>query len=343
MKSKVHLKTCRNVSALVVLSIAATACRTKDIPEPALQQATPRPLVGSLRIPDGYHTGPVVAGLEQGAIPQGLVYLPQQGLILTSHYFDDHRPSCVVSTDWETGRALNTVQLLEPDGQPHFGHVGGLAVGHSNLWIASDGFLYRGRLADCTEPTGSTFQTLEKIKTECSNEVAFCSFFNDRIWAGEFALGNKYATPATHHLTARDGSERHGWVCGYDPENGFVRPEYVLSIPDRAQGMLLKDNYILLSRSYGRRSRSSIEIFRNPISEPPHHLIQTMGEPPVPLWFLDGANHVRSIDLPPMAENMALADGQLLVLFESGAQKFRWFGRKPLDYTLLFNLKELQP
>lgn len=260
MKSKDHLKTSWNLSVMVLLSIAAMACSTQDVPEPKLLQTDPRPLAESLRIPEGYRTGPVVAGLEQGAIPQGLVYLPQKQLMLTSHYFDDHRPSCVVSTDWETGRTLNTFQLLEPDGQPHFGHVGGLVVGHSNLWIASDGFLYRGRLVDCAEPAGTTFQTLEKIKTECSNEVAFCSFFYDRIRAGEFALGNKYATPATHHLAALDGSDRHGWVCGYDPPEGFDRPEYVLSIPDRAQGMLLKDNYIFLSLSYGRRNRSSIDL-----------------------------------------------------------------------------------
>jgi hypothetical protein len=62
-----------------------------------------------------------------------------------------------------------------------------------------------------------------------------------------------------------------------------------------------------------------------------------------PFWFLDGENHVRSIDLPPMAEKIVIIENQLAVLFESGAKKFKRFGKSPLDHIILLKLEELNP
>lgn len=297
----------------------------------------------SLKLPSESESGPVIPGLSQGAVPQGLVLIPEKDRMLTSHYFDDGRPSCIVSTDWKSGKTTGAFQLVEPDGQHHTGHVGGIATDESNLWIASDAFLYRGNLsAITTNPDGGVFQTLEKFETEAMHEAAFCSVFDGFVWVGEFAFKDKYPTPPTHHLVARDETTRNGWVCGYNPRKGFEHPERVLSIPDRAQGILATDNHIFLSLSYGRRNRSSIEIFNNPFSEEPHKIVQSLDGSDVPLWFLDGENHVRSIDLPPMAENMATDDEKLLILFESGASKFRWFGKKPIDQLILLKVEELK-
>ena len=266
-------------------------------------------------------------------------YCPETNLLFTSHYFDSQTPSRIVSMDWNTGKALRTVKLQEPNGQPHYGHVGGIVIDSSNLWMASDAFLYRYNLTTLT--AGDTASAIGRFKTEATVKVAFCSAYGGKVWAGEFALEGKYPTHPNHHLVARDGNPRHGWVCGYDPAKGFTTPGQLLSIPDRAQGMAATDDFIFLSLSYGRRYRSSIEIFRNPLALPPHQTVQTSQGDEVPLWFLDGKNHVRSIDLPPMAENIVLIDGKLAVLFESGAKKFRWFGKKPLDHILLLDLPEL--
>ena len=175
----------------------------------------------------------------------------------------------------------------------------------------------------------------QRFATEATYEVAFCSVYDGQVWAGEFALDDKYPTDPAHHLTARDGEARRGWISAYDPLQGFEHPQRVLSIPDRAQGMFATEDYIYLSISYGRRYRSSLEIHRNPLSEPPHRIVQTSKGQDVPLWFLDGKNHLRSIDLPPMSQNIIIIDEQVAVLFESGAPKFRWFGKKPLDHIVL--------
>ena len=319
----------------------AAGCTTPTPPPGNLQQAAPRKVAESLRLPATATLGPVIPGLNQGAIPQGMDHWPEQNLLFTSHYFDPKAPSCIVAMDWETGKAQRTINLQEPTGQSHSGHVGGIVVDSSNLWIASDAFLYRNNLK--TLAAGDTAPAAARFKTEATIEVAFCSAHGGKIWAGEFALKGKYPTHPSHHLVARDGTLRHGWICGYDPAKGFATPEQLLSIPDRAQGMVATADFVFLSLSYGRRYRSSIEIFRNPLAQPPHRTVQTSRGDEVPLWFLDGKNHVRSIDLPPMAENIAIIDGKLAVLFESGAGKFKRFGKKPLDHILLLDLQELNP
>ena len=333
-------------NALITMLIAAlmlSACSTTTTTANGdLQQAPPREIADSLMLPADVTLGPVVAGLTQGAVPQGMAKLTASDRVLTSHYADDGGPSLLVLTDWQTGSATGTFQLVEPEGHPHKGHVGGIAADSASLWIASDAYLYRGELDQFTrKPAGGNFQLLQKFTTEATHEVAFCSVYDDRVWAGEFALGDKYPTDPSHHIKARDGSLRRGWISSYDPVKGFDHPEQVLSIPDRAQGMVATEDYIFLSISYGRRNRSTIEIHRNPLADPPHRIVQTSKGVDVPLWFLDGKNHVRSIDLPPMSQNIMLIEGQLAVLSESGASRFRFFGKKPLDYIILLPLEGL--
>ena len=325
--------------SILIAVLMLPACSTTPTSNGGLQQAPPREIADSLMLPADVTLGPVVAGLAQGAVPQGMTQLAAPERLLTSHYADDGGPSRLVVTDWQSGTATATFQLVGPEGQSHNGHVGGIAADTASLWVASDAYLYRGELDQLMgTPAGGDFQLVEKFTTEATHEVAFCSVYDHRVWAGEFALGEKYPTDPSHHLKARDGSLRRGWISGYDPGKGFDHPEQVLSIPDRAQGMVATDDYIFLSISYGRRNRSTIEIYRNPLADPPHRRVQTSKGVDVPLWFLDGENLLRAIDLPPMSQNIVLIEGQLAVLFESGASRFRYFGKKPLDYIVLLPL-----
>ena len=333
----------RMVSSLIFgLLVVLTGCESPTFSSDTLQQTSPRKLKRNVNLPNNARTGFTIAGLKQGAVPQGLSLL-STNVILTSHYFDDGQASKIVSTDWVTGTAMATLQLMEPDGSLHAGHVGGLAATSTNLWIASDAYLYCGSLDVFTNSTSVPYPTRRRYQTEAKYEVAFCSVFGDLIWVGEFAWKDKFPTPASHHVTARDGSDRKGWACGYQPDGNFEQPEKILSIPDQTQGMISTGEYIILSRSYGRINRSTLDIFHNPLNEDPHITVQTSAGDQAPLWFLDGLNHIRSIDLPPMAENIAIRGDELLVLFEAGATKFRWFRKAPIDQLIRLNLNEVTP
>lgn len=324
------------------LGLLIGGCTTPSPFDGSLEQTAPLTISEKLHLPEGAEPAFVISGLQQGAIPQGMTYLPDSMRFLTSHYFDNGNPSCIVSTDWKSGKAITTFQLLEPDGSEHTGHVGGLATDGTSLWIASDKHLFRGDLSglhDSEEP--ATFQTLEKIRTEATEEAAFCSVFDNLIWTGEFALGSKFSTHASHKNMARDGQSHSAWLCGHDPSKGFKHPEKIISIPDRTQGAIASGSHIILSRSYGRRNPGSLEIYSNPLKENPHKSVETSTGQKAPLWFLDSKNLIRTIELPPMSENICIHDGYLYILFESGARKFRWFGKPPLDYVLKLKLEEI--
>jgi hypothetical protein len=188
---------------------------------------------------------------------------------------------------------------------------------------------------------------LEKYKTEATEEVAFCAQDGETTWVGEFALKGKYPTHANHHMGGRSGSLRSGWMISHDFTKGSPESRAssikVLSIPDRTQGIAFSKDYIFLSCSYGRRVSSTIEVYRNPLAETPHQTVRTSTEEDVPCWFLDNENLVNAIKLPPMSENIQLIDDQLVVLFESGAKKYRWLGKSPQNHLLLLNIEELIP
>lgn len=288
--------------------------------------------------------GHEIPGLKDGAVPQGLAYLSDQNLLLISYYHTDGRPSVIRVMDWMTGQVTHKVELLEIDNTPHCGHVGGIAVASSNLWIASDAYLYQFDLNDILQRDRAV--AISAYRTEATEEVAFCTYRNEALWAGEFSLKTKFPTPAEHHLSDREGARRGGWISAHTYASLQVdgmpaTPSKALSIPDKTQDAQFTDEYIILSRSYGRRSSSVIEVYKNPLTEAPHRIVQTHQGSDIPLWFLDGSNLVHAITLPPMTENIEIIDNRLVILFESGAKKYRRFGRAPQDRFMILNLNEL--
>ena len=89
-----------------------------------------------------FKKGPVIPGLFQSAVPQGMTYYSDKDLILISNYMFDTRPSCITAVSMSDGLLKKTLWLLNPDGSPYTGHVGGLAVSEKYLWIASGKGVY---------------------------------------------------------------------------------------------------------------------------------------------------------------------------------------------------------
>ena len=104
--------------------------------------------------------------------------------------------------------------------------------------------------------------------------------------------------------------------------------------------MHVTDGRVFLSLSYGRRNRSTIVIYRNPLREAAHSKVTLSDGTTVPLWYLDGENYLTEIDFPPMAEGITMIGNRLAVLSESGAAKFQPRGKGPLDFILLLDVSE---
>lgn len=240
----------------------------------ALEQATPHS-AARFRFPFPHRFGPVIPGLHQGAIPQGLTYMKKEDWLLVSYYFDDKRPSMVCAIDMATGRVKKSLTLIEADGRAHTGHVGGITTSAKHLWIGS-GRVYRVPLKalidakpiDHLRYDGPGFRSESEASTlTCNNQV---------LWVGEFVEKGRRGSP--HHVVDRVGVDKFAWVSGYrlnadddvaaaeQDADAALKPDFVFSVCEKLQGLTFKGNQIILSVSYGRGNKSRIVVYRVPNS-----------------------------------------------------------------------------
>jgi hypothetical protein len=285
-----------------------------------------------------FDRGPVIPGLRQGAVPQGITYAREQDRIILSHYLDD-APSRVSVVDHSNGRMTASIVLKEGPARFHYGHVGGIAALNGSLWIASEGKILQYDLEPLLSKSPPAAVVPVAVRP-AETRASFCTATDDTLFVGEFVYGSRYPTDPSHHLKDRMGVKKYAWVCGYSPDDPLGKPKFVLSITQRVQGMAVTRGRVFLSLSYGRRNRSTIVIYRNPLREAPHSKATLSDGTTVPLWFLDGKNYLTEIDFPPMAEGITMIGARLAVLSESGATKYQRGGKGALDFILLLHVPE---
>ncbi|TCZ78890.1 hypothetical protein E0485_07420 [Paenibacillus albiflavus] len=295
--------------------------------------------------------GPIIPGLFQDYIPQGLAYMPEQDWLLVSYYREDDHPSLLTVVDAKTGEHLKSLQLFKEDKEPYREHAGGLTVSKKFVWIASNSNMYYIKKEDLIQAEKIGKLNIEgHFKTDV--RASFNTYYDGVIWAGEFANGTAdYPTSPEHHITnPRDNTEHLAWAEGFKldeetdlPTNKKIEgdvtvPDYALALPQRIQGMTVRPNQLILSESFGRNTESSLIFHKNILSEEPHKVVDFGGNK-VPLWYLDSKNLEETISGPPMFEGIVEHDKTLYILFESGANKFRVSGSYPLDRIYTLELK----
>ena len=338
-KMKVGYKVCLYLLPAFYLSLSSYGFTQEFPPVPQLHQKAPREISAGLINIKNYRLGPVIPGLQQGAVPQGLSYSKKYNLIFISYYFDKHIPSSVSVIDRSNNTTIGTFALKESANSFHYGHVGGLTVNDNFVWVSSNGKLHKYKISDITNSTLS--RVLVPISaTETETKASFVTYYQKVLFVGEFAYGSKYKTKNSHHIEDRDGVKHYAWVCGYNVNKERNGLKYILSIRQKVQGICITDKYIFLSISYGRRNRSIIAIYKNPLQEQPHRTVTLENGLKAPLWYLDGKNIIKEIDFPPMSEGITMIDDKLAVLSESGAEKYQKGGLGPLDRIILINLEE---
>ena len=339
LKIKVGYKVCLYLFAILYLSFGSNGFTQEYSSVPQLHQKAPREIRRDLIHTKNYQLGPVIPGLQQGAVPQGLSYSKEYNLVFISFYFDKHIPSLVSVIDKSNNATVGTFALKESESLFHYGHVGGLTVNDNFVWVSSNGKLYKYKISDIIKSTPSRALMPVSV-TETETKASFVTHYQNILFVGEFAYESKYRTKNSHHMENRNGVKHNAWVCGYNIDNERNGLKYILSIRQKVQGICITDNYVFLSISYGRRNRSIIAIYKNPLQEEPHRTVTLENGVKAPLWYLDGKNIIREIDFPPMSEGITLIDGKLFVLSESGAEKYQRGGLGPLDHIILIDLEE---
>ena len=301
--------------------------------------------------------GPVIPGLAQDLIPQGIAYYKKKDWILTVNYLENGRPGTLTVVDATTEELVKSVLLYNKDGTPYTGHAGGLTISKDHVWVASENYLFPFRIDDLVNaPNNGEIQFLHHIPVPV--DAAYNVYNEGILWVGEFYEAKDYPTDPSHHMETRTGDMHHAWMIGFDlrPNTDMLTteqwdensdqpavPDYVLSTTDKVQGAIVQKKGVTLSTSYGRGNDSVLYRYEHPLKEEPHDYV-TVGEKSVPLWFLDGfqSKPRESIEAIPMPEGIVdVHPKYLYVMFESGANKYRYTTTYPMDRMLMIDLKRL--
>ncbi len=285
----------------------------------------------------------LIPALAGKMIPQGMDIWEERGWLLISGYFpstDILDCSLLVAIDMNTGAYVGEYYLTNTDGTPHSSHAGGVAVTEKNIYIANGSKLYRIPLTEILD-AGQCGKITIADEFAVPVRASFCNYSGGYLWVGDFQYGSSYPTDKFRYMTNREGKNYFAWSVGYEldesTENGikaeamvkdpYATPDVVLSITERIQGMAASDNKIVLSQSYGRTNKSTLFIYDNPIGDEPHRTVDINGVD-VPVYFLDAKLPCTAVTAPPMSEGLAARNGELYILFESGADKYANDGGK---------------
>lgn len=283
----------------------------------------------------------LIPGLAENLIPQGMDVCDATGILYISGYYSAKgKCSAIVAVDTATGRLTAEYLLKKPGNLPFDGHVGGVAV--------SDTTLYLSGTKDAEGRTAILAIPLNSLPAEGSHEVtveqsipvpvspSFLSFSGGYLWVGNFYHpGADYGLSAGMDYTTEnaEGDKLGCYIMGYDMTGGdtgltvaagdsYAQPDVVLAAPNKIQGVVVKDGTVTLSQSYGRKNNACLLRYALALDESPDTALTVNGRE-VKAYLLDSARQNAALTVMPMTEALADApDGGIYVLFESGATHY---------------------
>ena len=289
----------------------------------------------------------LIPGLNEAAIPQGMSYSPDTSLVYISFYYKlDDMPSVIAALDAASGELTAEYRLFKPDGSVFASHVGGLAVTGDTLYVSAtldnDGSYSIAALPLSELPTEGSHDITVAETVPMATSPSFLNYSQGILWVGNFYLpGEGYKLPPEMGSTTETADGESGcYILGFDMSRegaldagsgSYPIPDYVLIAPDRIQGMTCPDSgSVLLSQSYGRQNDSAILRYSLDLNSPDSSC--ALGGAQIPAFLLDSSCQLDNITAMPMTEALCLGkDGEILVLFESGAMAYD--GRYRTDHV----------
>ena len=299
----------------------------------------------------------IFPGLNEHLLPQGIAYRKDTNQFYLSGYFQaeiKNRNSSIIVVDAETGKTQAQYQLLQPDGSPHRGHMGGIAVSDKDLYFENGQKIQRISLATIdSAPSGSFLKVEENIQLtlgqRCGNDSLEIS--DGYLWVGSYwAAGDKTfsSVPITNEYPflirgyKLDPSQPNGFAAEYKVEgNEFYDyvPEIIYTVDEeRIQGVTTIGNYLVTATSL-RQDPSNIYVYDKSKAVDTGKKVTLKEGIEIPILHLDLK---RSVTTTPYIEEITAVDGNLYAVFESGSVKFRRPANKySTDSVWKINLEKL--
>jgi len=296
--------------------------------------------------------GPVIPGLVQGHVPQGMSYYAdnEREWILMAAYHYSGDPSTLAVVDAKSGQLVKYVNLKNPNGTIYTGHAGGVAVSRNNVWLSSGSKVHRIPIQTLIEAEDQSFVQFADAFDVVTN-ASFTAYSDGILWVGEYSNPPSYTTNPAHQMENRSGETHLAWVAGYEldaadkPKSSV--PSYILSIGDKIQGIEFNGGEVFVTYNYGRPYNEIVRYAMPNLFD----LSTKDGETVisgvnVPVWLLDSVNLIGSTVVPTGAENMFIRNengtDQLYVNFESGANHMRFMSSYSMDRLLKLDLDLLR-
>lgn len=266
-----------------------------------------------------------IPSVNGGYVQQGLAYF--DGVFYITAYRTDGGASAIFAVDANTGKEIKSIKLADVNGEKFCGHVGGIAVNENYVYIADKTGLvtYLKEDADRCE-SGGEIRAQGTFSTQGEDDglgVAFVHIENGSIFAGEFYREENYPTRDSHKYTTNAGDENGALILEFkldaNAQYGILdKIERAYSVKGLVQGMCFDPKgRICLSTSYAT-AFSHISIYGEAKKEGE---ITVLGQN-TERYVLDSSCLEEEIKIPPMSEEIAVADGKLYVMCESASNKY---------------------
>ena len=277
-----------------------------------------------------------IPALAEGYVPQGMAYSEALGsFILTFYYPGYERPSLLAIVDAESGQFVKQLHMLHPNGQPYKGHAGGAAAWGEHVWVTSNAQAHRLCVEDLRQASDrGTVQFRDTFRVGNRGGIAFAA--DNMLWVGDFYRDGRinfepqYCPVSGNHawLTGFRLSESAAMgVIGLSQNGESPAPNFVVSIPDHAQGATLATTgEFMLSTSYSSRRPSYLWVFpslKELLAQEPARHVTVNGHDDIPLWIISNDMVLHKQIMPSMSEGITQRNGDIYVNFESAALLYR--------------------
>ncbi|WP_297815395.1 YncE family protein [uncultured Lactobacillus sp.] len=261
-------------------------------------------------------------------VPQGLT-IAGKYLLITAYDSQHQHRSVIYVLNKKTGKYIKTVQV---SGSPHLGGIAYDPVA-KNIWIT-------GSQQDQSALMSFSLKKLEKydfaknkkpiaydhvIGLPTIQRASCVTYYDDQLFVGFFnqSENGQIASYPIARQKPFKGTITSDQIKAVTGQVSWALGSGSAAMDQQIQGIAFYQNYVILSQSYGSKDS---KLFFFPITA---------------LDSLDEKNAEKVVVMPPYLEQIYVNDGQLLMLFESGAKPYAKNNIMKMDRILSANINAL--
>ena len=285
-----------------------------------------------------------IPDLLDGYVPQGFDYIESEKLFIACGYMNDEDEASRVYVISKDGDEYYYTELRNTDiSSPYTGHTGGIAYYREYVFITGSDGIDVFSLNDILDENIKYAPKLATVDTsKYGIDPAYCFIYDGELFVGNYYDEGKYETSVNQHygdnravMLAFDLDE----VYNNNKNSYYIAPNpcAVYSMPSHVQGVCVaeydvneggkvaKKTSLILSTSYGMTTSN---LYVHDVEKivattlPNSSSLKMVGVEGLPVYVLDAATLVETVEAPPMSEEIVYLDGKIWIMNESASNKY---------------------